>query len=73
MVQRILNYFPNYPTHRLYFEEVETPYSYPTMSKDINFEFTVIVRLIDKIYVYLQIHTNRQTKLLLQEEEGHIL
>ena len=24
--QRILNYYPNYPTHRLYFGEVETPY-----------------------------------------------
>ena len=27
LVQRILNYYPNYPTHRLNFEEVETPYS----------------------------------------------
>ena len=26
LVQRILNYYPNYPAHRLYFEEVETPY-----------------------------------------------
>ena len=25
-VQRILNYYPNYPTHRLYFGEVEKPY-----------------------------------------------
>ena len=25
-MQRILNYYPNYPTHRLYFGEVETPY-----------------------------------------------
>ena len=23
----ILNYYPNYPTHRLYFGEVETPYA----------------------------------------------
>ena len=28
LVQRILNYHPNYPTHRLYFGEVETPYSW---------------------------------------------
>ena len=27
LIQRILNYHPNYPTHRLYFGEVETPYS----------------------------------------------
>ena len=27
LVQRILNYYPNYPTHRLYFGEVETPYT----------------------------------------------
>ena len=27
LVQRILNYYPNYPNHRLYFGEVETPYS----------------------------------------------
>ena len=27
LVQRILNYHPNYPTHRLYFGEVETLYS----------------------------------------------
>ena len=27
MVRRILNYYPNHPTHRLYFREVETPYS----------------------------------------------
>ena len=27
LVQRILNYYPNYPTHRLYFGEVETLYS----------------------------------------------
>ena len=26
LVQRILNYYPNYPTHRLQFGEVETPY-----------------------------------------------
>ena len=26
LVQIILNYYPNYPTHRLYFGEVETPY-----------------------------------------------
>ena len=26
LLQRSLNYFPNYPTHRLYFGEVETPY-----------------------------------------------
>ena len=26
LVQGILNYYPNYPTHRLYFGEVETPY-----------------------------------------------
>ena len=25
LVGRILNYYPNYPTHRLYFGEVETP------------------------------------------------
>ena len=27
LVQRILNYYPNYPTRRLYFGEVETPYT----------------------------------------------
>ena len=26
-MQRILNYYPNYPTHRFYFGEVETPYT----------------------------------------------
>ena len=26
-MQRILNYYPNYPTHHLYFGEVERPYS----------------------------------------------
>ena len=26
LVQRILNYYPNYPTHRIYLGEVETPY-----------------------------------------------
>jgi len=26
LVRRILNYHPNYTTHRLYFREVETPY-----------------------------------------------
>ena len=26
LVQKNLNYYPNYPTHRLYFGEVETPY-----------------------------------------------
>ena len=26
LVQRILNKYPNYPTYRLYFGEVETPY-----------------------------------------------
>ena len=25
-MKRILNYYPNYPTYRLYFGEVETPY-----------------------------------------------
>ena len=25
--ERILNYCPNYPTHRLYFGDVETPYT----------------------------------------------
>ena len=25
-MQRILNYYPNYPTHHLYFGEVKTPY-----------------------------------------------
>ena len=28
LVRRILNFYPNYPTHRLYFGEVETPYYY---------------------------------------------
>ena len=27
LVRRFLNYYPNYPTHRSYFGEVETPYS----------------------------------------------
>ena len=27
LVQRILNYYPNHPTHSLYFEKVKTPYS----------------------------------------------
>ena len=27
LVQRILNYYHNFPTHRLYFGEVETPYT----------------------------------------------
>ena len=27
LVQRFLNYYPNYSTHRLYFGEVEAPYS----------------------------------------------
>ena len=27
LVQRLLNYYPNYSTHRLYFGEVEAPYS----------------------------------------------
>ena len=27
LVERILNYYPNYPTHHLYFGEDETPYS----------------------------------------------
>ena len=26
LVQKLLNYFPNYPTHSLYFGEVETPH-----------------------------------------------
>ena len=26
MVQRILNYYPNYPTHRFFFGEDETPH-----------------------------------------------
>ena len=30
-VQRLLNCYPNYFTHRLYFGEVETPYSNPTL------------------------------------------
>ena len=25
LVQKFLNYYPNYPTHRIYFREVETP------------------------------------------------
>ena len=28
LVQRILNYHPNHPTHRFYFGEVETPFLY---------------------------------------------
>ena len=31
-MQRILNQYPNYPTHPLYFEVVETPYSNPPRS-----------------------------------------
>ena len=34
MVQRILNYYPNYPTHCLYFGEVETPYTSLTLRLD---------------------------------------
>ena len=30
LVQRLLNYYPNYSTRRLYFGEVETPYNAPT-------------------------------------------
>ena len=32
-MQRVLNYFPNYPTHRLYFGEVETPYTQYNLGK----------------------------------------
>ena len=32
LVRRIFDYYPNYPTHRLYFGEVETPYSLETRS-----------------------------------------
>ena len=34
LVQGILNYYPNYPTHRLYFGEVETPYLLTTALAD---------------------------------------
>ena len=27
LVQRTLNYYPNYPSHRLYFGEVQTPHT----------------------------------------------
>ena len=29
LVGRILNYYPNYPTHCLYFGAIETPYTHP--------------------------------------------
>ena len=32
LVQRILNYYTNYPTHRLYFREVGTPHTYWNVS-----------------------------------------
>ena len=35
LVRRILNYYPNYPAHRLYFGEVETPYKYLAIFLDL--------------------------------------
>ena len=32
-MQRILNYYPNNPTHRLYFEEVKTLYKMKQLSQ----------------------------------------
>ena len=40
LVQRILNYFPNNPTHCLYFGEVETPYyrqNLPRFTQNIDY------------------------------------
>ena len=34
LVRRISNYYPNYPTHCLYFGEVEKPYSGTSISID---------------------------------------
>ena len=39
LVGRILNYYPNYPTQRLYFWEVETPYIGSSLSASTHLHF----------------------------------
>ena len=45
MVQRLLNHYPNYSTHRLYFREVETPYL--RLVDDVNF-----LKLLNNVFSY---------------------
>ena len=45
LVQRILNHYPNYPTHRLYLWEVETPYIF----RMNNLSTTIVTHGIDPV------------------------
>ena len=60
-MQRILNQYPNYPTHRLYFGEVETSYKMLKLSRhtqlpDIVLTFQKILALVDSSPVFLCVH-----------------
>ena len=60
LVQRILIYYPNYPTHRLYFGEVETPY---ILLKKLKIEEKIKL----KIFLYMF-----QNFLAKKNENAHV-
>ena len=47
MARRLLNYYPNYSTHRLYFGEVETPYLQGALT-EINNDEDVLLEMGDE-------------------------
>ena len=51
-VQRLLNYYPNYSTRRLYFGEVETPYCLTEIhSKSYERKYLQLVLIFEKIMI----------------------
>ena len=50
LVQRLLDYYPNYATHRLYFGEVETPYIRVFLSTDNYCNVALVFLLLSFIW-----------------------
>ena len=57
MARRNLNYHPNYPTHPLYFGEVETPYR-TNLQKDITCRYRNPTRNLYRSYIYAWLDYN---------------
>ena len=65
LVQRLLDYYPNYSTRRLYFEEVETPSRLTHIGPRLLSDFFLSSMLSRRWQLFLGERSFTQTKLVL--------
>jgi len=71
-VQRILNYYPNYPTRRLYFGEVETPYI-ATFSNSATSYIYIVTLKMSFIEIAHLLHTEKSFLNIVESNQIWII